>query len=215
MIGKTNVKVKPNKRINYVDYIESTGTQYIDTGFVATSNTTVEIDFQIIGSTTTDTWQPFFGFRDYYYSPKTGMTCYYNTSDKTKLAYAYSSDDIQGNISQEVTNRTKLKFDGTGVYENGNKVISTNTYTFTATNDSNTMTIFAQKVNTPASATVSMNDRRQLMKLYSFKICENNVLVRDFKPCKDGAGVYCLYDEVEKRYFYNQGTGSFSGGASV
>lgn len=32
MIGKTNVKIKPNKKIDYVKYIESTGTQYIDTG---------------------------------------------------------------------------------------------------------------------------------------------------------------------------------------
>ena len=45
MLGKTNVKVKPNKRISidYVDYIESTGTQYIDTGYIPNDNITVEI----------------------------------------------------------------------------------------------------------------------------------------------------------------------------
>ena len=53
------------------------------------------------------------------------------------------------------------------------------------------------------------------MKIHSFKMYKGDVLVRDFRPVKDGAGVYCLYDEVEKRYYYNQGTGSFIGGASI
>ena len=36
MVGKTNVKVKPNEKIkiDYVEYIQSTGTQYIDTGLI-------------------------------------------------------------------------------------------------------------------------------------------------------------------------------------
>lgn len=32
MIGITNVKIKPNKKIEFVEHIESTGTQCIDTG---------------------------------------------------------------------------------------------------------------------------------------------------------------------------------------
>ena len=51
MLGKTNVKVKPNKKVNYVEYIESTGTQYIDTGIPAS------IDLKVVADITPlDRW---------------------------------------------------------------------------------------------------------------------------------------------------------------
>ena len=45
--------------------------------------------------------------------------------------------------------------------------------------------------------------------LGKFKIYQNDILVRDFRPCLDTEGVPCMYDEVSKQYFYNQGTGTF------
>ncbi len=42
-----------------------------------------------------------------------------------------------------------------------------------------------------------------------FKIYSNNKLVRDFIPVLDEDNKPCLYDKVEKKYYYNQGTGEF------
>ena len=50
------------------------------------------------------------------------------------------------------------------------------------------------------------------MKLYSCAIYDDGRKIRDFKPCLDADGVPCLYDLISKTAFYNQGTGSFTWG---
>lgn len=49
-------------------------------------------------------------------------------------------------------------------------------------------------------------------KIYPCQIYENNVLVRDFKPCIAPNGQVAMYDEVNKKYHYNQGTGELKAG---
>lgn len=50
------------------------------------------------------------------------------------------------------------------------------------------------------------------MKLYSCSMYDGGVKIRDFKPCLDADGVPCLYDLISKTAFYNQGSGSFTWG---
>ena len=50
------------------------------------------------------------------------------------------------------------------------------------------------------------------MKLSSCAIYDNGIKIRDFKPCLDADGVPCLYDLISKTAFYNQGSGSFTWG---
>ena len=52
-------------------------------------------------------------------------------------------------------------------------------------------------------------------KLYSAKIWLDGILQREFVPCKDGNGVACLYDLVSGEYFRNIGSGTFGEGAEV
>ena len=58
-------------------------------------------------------------------------------------------------------------------------------------------------------------------KLYGLQIWRKNANtgnldpVRDFVPCKDENGVACLYDLVGGQYFYNSGSGSFNTGAEL
>ena len=49
-------------------------------------------------------------------------------------------------------------------------------------------------------------------RLYYCKIYDGNTLVRDFVPVIDGSNIACLYDRVEKKCYYNAGTGTFSYG---
>lgn len=46
-------------------------------------------------------------------------------------------------------------------------------------------------------------------KIYYFKIYEDNTLVRNFIPVLDENNVACLFDKVEGKFYYNQGTGEF------
>ena len=47
------------------------------------------------------------------------------------------------------------------------------------------------------------------MRLYSFKIYDNNKIIRDFIPVIDDKNIPCMYDKVSGEYFYNQGTNNF------
>lgn len=198
----------------FIDYIESTGTQYIDTGVLPNSNMKVEIDFQIIGHTVVEAeWQPIWGFSLYNSTNQINLAGYYNVNDKTRVNILYGSNNIQGNLSSPVTNRTKLTYEKTGLYENGNQVISGLTEsTFKETVARRSIIIFGLRTD---DVTYPQNytplNRPQLMKLYSFKVYENDSLIRNFKPCIDPNGVYCLYELVEGKYYYNQGTGEFRG----
>ena len=49
-------------------------------------------------------------------------------------------------------------------------------------------------------------------KVYSCKIYHQDSLVRDFVPCLDANGKPCMYDFVSRKPFYNKGTGSFTWG---
>ena len=51
------------------------------------------------------------------------------------------------------------------------------------------------------------------MTLYSCKIYDDGVLVRDFIPCsRKSDGLIGLYDTVTKEFYTNAGTGEFIGG---
>lgn len=50
-------------------------------------------------------------------------------------------------------------------------------------------------------------------KLQSAKLDDGNTLLRDYYPVQDGNGVACLYDMVGQQYVYNSGSGVFAPGA--
>ena len=52
-------------------------------------------------------------------------------------------------------------------------------------------------------------------KLYSLQMYDNNTLVRDFIPAKDSSGKIGMYDTVSGTFFTNQGTGEFVAGDPV
>lgn len=52
-------------------------------------------------------------------------------------------------------------------------------------------------------------------KVYSAKITDGNVVVRDYKPAKDKDGIVCLYDTISQTYSYNAGSGVFIAGPEM
>lgn len=182
MLGKTNVKVRPNAKkppINYVEYIESTGTQYIDTEIVPNTNTEVEIAFQATNNPWSESWV---------YAVAQGTAGDFRAGLVSRKFYTSSGFSYSQSVITEYTVAT-----GT----------CTNNQTLPAY-------LFSQRENDSITHTANSKYR-----LYYCKIWDNDTLVRDFKPCKDENGVYCLYDDVSKAYFYNDGSGSFLGGASL
>lgn len=46
--------------------------------------------------------------------------------------------------------------------------------------------------------------------IYSCQIYDNGTLIRDYIPMLDSNNIPCLYDKINDKCYYNQGTGSFT-----
>ena len=193
MLGKTNVKVKPNKRVSvdYVEYIEATGTQYIDTGLSMKSGYKVEIDFAINSQKIT------FGSSNLYNSGN-------NIGVEVNLAYIRTrGSNYSVNLNSKQKYTLYINFDSNVNYE----LLTLNkSLTFSYYN----LNYFLFACNENNSAVWNGGGI-----IYGFRVYDGEILIRDLRPTRDGAGIYCLYDKVEKRYYYNQGSGLFTGGDSI
>lgn len=175
-----------------LEYLESTGTQYIDTLFIPNQDTRVILDYNqkisekgnvIMGtraSTTPTLAYIFWGASSGYWRIQ------------------YNGQNFLSAIKKD-NKRHLLDFNKNNVYFD-ETLIKTFIYeTFTC---NHSIPIFC-------CYDTNKYDYFQNAKIYSCKIYDNDVLVRDFIPCLDNNGTPCMYDMVSKQTFYNQGTGEF------
>lgn len=196
-----------------LEYIESTGTQYIDTGTIFDYNTTeIIFDFQLSGGqnninkhfcSTGSINNDNHHYILYMEMGASAMGAYFSSEDSTpyRKPYYKTPMDDDRHIIKYNSNNHRVYLDETSKAGNAS---STRTNSFP-------MYIFAQNAN----GTEASNNC--LAKLYNFKITniQNNTLIRNFVPAEDKNGIACLYDTVSNTTFYNQGTGSFVKGSYV
>lgn len=168
-----------------VEYLESTGTQYIDTGIKPTISQKYEIKYSVSDITTN---QVIFGTRTSGIFQTSTNQIYLNINDNKKRFFAgniVTENDIQINIIQtDIFTANSGNYDSTG---------TKNFFIFALNN-----------IDTPAALVTA--------RIYSFKIYDNDVLVRDYIPVLNENNVAGLYDLVNKQFYGNSGTGSFQYG---
>lgn len=192
-----------NKQLPYdyeVEYLESTGTQYIDTGVLAnvTSSRSIksEIDCKSSNEGDLSTLAARLGSnRLYLLHLYSGWCIGYGNYYNSKTLY----DKYRHIITTEFeVGKQVLEVDGTAVIqknENYDVITNLNFYLFACNYDGNVR-----------YATFST--------IYSCKIFANNVIVRYFIPVvKNGVGY--MYDKVSGQLFGNAGTGNFILGPDV
>ena len=188
----------------FVEYIESTGTQWLDTGFMPNGDTTLEIDYQL-----TD-----YPSNCYLYGVSGNGTSNYQCMHYIRINVTQSRYEhaLGPQLNTPITtgtldterhvikrNKSSILFDG--------KIMGHATATFDAIY---TMELFARNSNG------TVGNGKAKMKLYSCQIYDNGTLVRDFKPCyRKSDKVAGLYDTVSGEFFENQGTGEFLIGGEV
>lgn len=187
-----------------VEFIESSGTQYIDTDFTPNQDTRVlaDVELKIEGSN-----YFMFGARQNSTGSSTAAATFgfnaYNTLYRMHYYNGYSGSDFATTVLFDYKfhidfNKNVLTLDS--------QYTMTRTYAqFTAPC---TMTIFA--VNT--AGTVGTFAKA---KVYTFKIFDNGELVRDFVPVLNIEGIAGLYDTVHGVFYPNKGSGAFTFGAMV
>lgn len=175
-----------------LDYIESSGTQYINTGFKPNQNTRCVIDIENLSSAQA----AFFGAR----------------VSQTAASFTYFSLTATTGRSDYGSSKQSMSFTNTvGRYtvdQNKNVCIANGvTATGTANTFQLTYNLYLMAVNQAGAAIQNAK-----MKMYSAKIYDNGTLVRDFIPCKNAGGALGLWDNVNSVFYANAGKGTFSTG---
>lgn len=177
-----------------LDYIESSGTQYINTGFIPNQDTQVVCNYQAI-KTTTNAGGGLFGAR----------------VSKGNLDYSFWHYNKDAAVSQDDYNNSiidtiPLISNKTVVNKNKNTtIVGGVTYTHTYTSFTCTCPLFIFAINTNGSK----DSQVAYFRIYSFKIYDNGTLIRDYYPAVNTSGTAGLYDLVNDVFYTNAGSGSF------
>lgn len=182
------------------DFIESTGTQYIDTGFTPNQNSGFEIDFVPLDNTPTSSNAPSVinsgGTGSYGDQNARMVISYYPTTSGATGECQLGNKKVDPRMSKGV--RTQLSLRNKVLTYKDGTTASMNTTDFTGYNS---LLIFAAH-----NATVQ---RFAKVRLFSLKLYDGDTLVRDFVPALVN-GTPCLYDKVTDTNYYNSGTGTFT-----
>ena len=174
-----------------LEYIQSSGTQYIDTGRKLTQDSDITIDFKLINN-----------------NKSVGILGSRESAAKNNLAMFRDGDLFVGDFSEypkyrfktnSSFNRTKIRMNKTGVLVNG--VLNTS-WSGVANFETPTNGLIFDVGNN------NWTGNKAVMQLYGYTDGNAQKLV----PCLDTEGVPCMYDLVSQKPFYNAGTGSFTWG---
>jgi len=188
-----------------VEYLESTGTQYIDIGRKMYNNSELELCFSF------DEMQQ-------------NCSIFGSRASAAVNNFAISSstgDPISLDFGNYLTSRASYKKTVINT-----KYICTISKSLRAVYDGN-RTLLARNTNlistdnvTPSNARIfdtagGYSQNKLKGKVYYCKIWENGVLVRNMIPCKNPSNVVGMYDTVNDVFYSNAGTGTFNTGSVV
>lgn len=192
-----------------VEYIQSSWTQYIDTGYILTSNPWFDIDFAFIWWDS-NSWIPIYWARNNYTNSydHSGFFCLYVNSSSYYVTPNYAWFDPWTSSWVVISSNTKYNIfnDKWQFYLNWfleTSASTTNTYTSVVWRN---FLLFANNNN---DWTVQV--RNCQMKLYGCKLYNNWTLVRDFIPCyRKSDSVIWMYDTVNNQFYTNAWTWAFT-----
>lgn len=196
-----------------LEYIQSNGAQYIDTGVYALSNNVeIYLKTQLVGDAIKE--------KDLISNYGDGVS----TSTKGRLvigyyqdyifAYSRNSSTVEDNAIVTPTNindvlEIHVKYD----YNNSTKTLTVNgisntaPYTQGVSTDIYTLDLLHQKSGSPTSFFTG--------KLYNHKLIIDGRIVFNGIPAKNSSGTIGMYDTISGTFFTNSGTGSFVAGPEV
>ena len=199
---------KYDSRVEWIANLQG-NTAYIDTGVKGSGDQRIECIFELIAKTTT--WNCVYGAR----TAATGTThehdgiYIYSNNSSNDLGYVGYNNTANNNLAAAFASlNVKHKFiQDKGLFTlDGNVIRQYANATFTCTN----ATIFIFDANNNGTR----GKYYGYFKLYSFKIYNDDVLVRNFIPVRVRSVGY-LFDKVNKILYGNSGGGSFSFGDDI
>ena len=196
---------------NYTElnYIESTGNQFIDIDYVPkTLHTKYELGFMRLS--VNGNWNPVINNEE---DVRFGIMC--TKDEKSNRNYGQfhiGTQDNMQSVTFPIQNNVKYDIvaDKTGISLNGTK------YEITG-NVVNATGLWGACINHRRSSATEFSPEYSLGRWYYLKIYEDGILVKNLIPVINNKNNnICLYDKLNKRFHYNIGSGNFvSGGVKV
>lgn len=184
--------------VNYtaLEYIESTGSQYIDTEFKPNQHTRLVLDAQMTNATSLTSMYCPIGVRD----GKHFFELYKASTGNWGLAFLWGST---------YTTRFTIDYAARHIFEINKNVatVDDESITYNAQAFQLTHSIFLCADNAAGSVTAMVG-----MRIYSCQIYDNDELIRDFIPCITADGQIGLHDRVKRKFYGNAGSGAFKAG---
>jgi len=186
-----------------VEYIKSSGTQYIDTGLSVNYN--FKIDLTFYQDVDNNSFQQIFGIRGY--GAQLGLFIRRKNDNYIQYDYINRSININRTDVFPINTLHNVIIDKNKLYVDDNLITTVAEQSF----DYTTNSLF-----------LMANNNKDSSKDYAFcrlckcKMWDNGTLARNFIPCyRISDNVIGMYDTVNDVFYTNQGTGTFLKGPNV
>ena len=181
-----------------VEYLESTGTQYIDTGIKLSNNSNVEINAKLTATSKRKSYYLFGSSLD----QKRYMIAVGSTTDKYLADFKNSSYRINSSVSAFDSAFHIHKINNLNYYIDNILQGSQTSLNFSDTENAYLFDVRGRSTDSSVGV--------QAWQIKYCKIYDNDTLVRNFIPCyRKSDNKPGLYDTVTKEFYTNQGTGEF------
>lgn len=191
---------EPTKKnaLKFLEYIESSGTQYIDTGVTGGTNASFEMTARMVSTNSRNNNQSFGTIKNF---------CSINgTSSQFRV------EDVNLgvlNFTYTPTQKWTVKVDSDGkVYCDGAYIGTMSALAGRGWGGS----AYGNWIFYTSDDGINFATS---MELYSLKMYTDGVIVRDYAPCQTADGQIGLYDKANNQFYANAGTGTFAAGAVV
>lgn len=176
-----------------IKYIESTGTQYIDTKYICGNDVRIETEFE-------------------YLQIDSVFRCIYGKQTRTAAEDAITVSQAVNYTVQAYwrTNLTPFTLEKDRRYkmlqsQNALVLDGVDYGGWSSSITKSQLTMYLMARNNNGSAGNFFKGR-----IYGFKIYESNILAMDLIPVLDSSKVPCFYDKISNELLYNKGTGEFN-----
>lgn len=188
-----------------VEYLESSGTQYINTGVNPKSN--LKIDITFLATENSNQYQSLFGGR----SANAGLPGLgFDVKNNNQYAINYNGESKFNKNFDLFGSKCNVVFDNNILTLTNLETKQTQTMSRVATIFEYETPIYLFALNTNGETVCQSS-----VKIYECKIYDNGELIRNFIPAVDGGNDPCLVDILSETKYYNLGIGEFTVGEEV
>lgn len=203
-----NAGVKYGDVIREVEYIESTGAQYIDTGIYVNSDLETELKVFKEGlyDSSTGVFEPISNSiltSDYKYR----FSLYFSYSSRNYLAFTYGLSNTSAIIDAWNKGQPEylvVKIKNGRLYVNNQYILSQNIDSVFTSND--TISLFSNKNRNSAKCRIYYTILKKI---------STSLYLADYTPCILSDGTICMWDWISGKAKKNAGTGEFIAGKDV